>query len=313
VSRGARSVAPIVPPFLQGGERLAVVAASGVLHRGRLAGGVAWLRSRGYGVSVSANAGLRHGYLAGADARRARALNDAIGDRGAGALMFARGGYGMTRILPDLHLSALRRHPRLLMGYSDVTALFMALQSPGPYLCMYGPVVSELSDPGNFREASLRHALEGRPEAFNLEYARRDVVRAGRGAGLVIGGCLSLLVSLLGTPWDRSYDGCILFFEDVAEEPYRIDRMLTQLRNAGKLARLRGMIIGSLTRCLPAPGKSSLTVRQVIEEVTSGSTYPIVWNIKAGHLRRRIVLPLGAHATLDTSRRSLRYRLNGSR
>jgi muramoyltetrapeptide carboxypeptidase len=139
------------------------------------------------------------------------------------------------------------------------------------------------------------------------------VTRGGRGTGLVIGGCLSLLVSLLGTPWDVPYDECILFWEDIGEAPYRIDRMLTQLRNAGKLDRLRGMLIGSTTDCAPAPGRPSLSLQQVVEEVTAGSRYPIVWNVKAGHLKHRIVLPLGARATIDTAKRTLTYQVKGRR
>ena len=303
---------PIVPPFLQPGDPIAVVAASGVLDRRRLAAGVARLRSLGHPVRVARGATARHGYLAGTDVRRARALNAAIRDRGARAILFARGGYGMSRILPRLDLAALRRRPRLLMGYSDVTALFMALQGAGPYLCLYGPVVTELGEDDSVRRASLMAALRGGPAGFTVGFTRRDVTRTGRGTGIVIGGCLSLLVSLLGTPWDVSYDECILFWEDVGEAPYRIDRMLTQLRNAGKLDRLRGMLIGSTTGCVPLRGKPSLTLRQVVREVTAGARYPIVWNVKAGHLKHRIVLPLGARATIDTSRGTLTYHVAGA-
>ena len=309
--RARGRVRAIVPPFLQPGDWVRVAAPSSVLDRRRLAAGAAWLRGRGFRLRLPENAGSRHGYFAGKDGQRARGLNAAIHDREARGILFARGGYGMTRILPSLDLAALRRRPRLLMGFSDITALFVALQRSGPYLCLYGPVVSELADPGVVDAPNMDAALRGEPGAFTIPFHRGDVMKPGRGAGQVIGGCLSILVSLLGTPWDCSYDGCILFWEDIGEEPYRIDRMLTQLRNAGKLDRLAGMLIGSLTGCDAPAGKPSLSVRQAVAEVTAAGRYPVIWNIKAGHLRERIVLPLGAAAQLDTKRGDAVVRLPG--
>jgi muramoyltetrapeptide carboxypeptidase LdcA involved in peptidoglycan recycling len=181
----------------------------------------------------------------------------------------------------------------------------MALQISGPYRVHYGPSVADLGDPKGFDATSLWDALYGAPGAYNLSFKASDVLRHGRGSGPLIGGCLSLLVSLLGTPYDPDYAGTILFWEDVGEPPYRIDRMLTQLRNAGKLDRLRGMLVGSLAGCEPLKGKPSLSLRQILLDRVAPFAFPVVWNVRAGHIPGKITLPLGAPATLSTSRRAL--------
>lgn len=279
------------------------------MDRARLRRGLEYLRTRGHEPIVAPHVLGRHGYLAGSDEDRAGDLNDVISVDDSPAILFARGGYGLTRILDRIDLDGLRRRPRLLLGFSDMTALFMALQRPGPYVVHYGPNVSELGEPGAFDEATLWNTLYGRGDAIRIPFRSRDVLKPGRGRGRLIGGCLSLLVSLLGTRHDPDYDGAILFWEDIGEEPYRIDRMLTHLRNAGKLDRLRGMVIGSLTGCRPLRGRPSLTLPQVLHEVAGWGAYPIVWNLRAGHIRGKLTLPLGASASLNTARGTLTIRV----
>ncbi len=176
-------------------------------------------------------------------------------------------------------------------------------------MVLYGPLVTELGDPASFDERSLWSSLYGHPSSGRVTFGKRDVLRAGRGSGRVIGGCLSLLVSLLGTRFDPDYGEAILFWEEIGEEPYRLDRMLTQLRNAGKFDRLRGMIIGSLTRCDAPPGKTSLRVPEILHDLTREASFPIVRNVRAGHIARKITLPLGVEGTLDTVRGCLTLRL----
>jgi len=306
--RGTRPVA-VVPSPLSPGEPVHVVAPSGVIDRRRLEAGIAYLAAHGHRAMRAGNLLSRHGYLSGTDEERADRLNEAISSPDAAPILFARGGYGLTRLLDRLDLAALRRRPRLLLGYSDATALFMALQRRGPYPVLYGPLVTELGDPSAFDERTLWGRLYGTEREPVVRFRGSDVLRGGRGTGRVIGGCLSLLVSLLGTRFDHDYRGAILFWEEIGEEPFRLDRMLTQLRNAGKLDHLSGMVIGSLTGCRAAPGKPSLRVREIIGEIASGTTFPIVWNIRAGHVARKVTLPLGVAGTLDTARGSLTVRM----
>lgn len=290
----------VVPRFLAPGDAVTVVAPSGVVNRQRLGKGVDWLRDQGYRPVLAPHVHARHGYLAGKDALRAADLNQILSSDPSPAILFARGGYGLTRILDSLDLDELRRRPRLMMGYSDVTALFMALQRRGPYAVLYGPTVSELGESEAFDSPSLLNALRGDPAAFAFSFPQRDVLRPGRGLARVIGGCLSLLVALLGTAHDPDYNGAILFWEEIAEPPYRIDRMLTQLRNAGKFDRLEGMIVGSLTDCAPAPGRPTLQVKEVLMELAREAKFPIVGNLRAGHVARKLTLPLGMTASLNT-------------
>lgn len=297
----------VIPPFLKPGDPVLVLAPSGQVDRRRLRAGLEYLRRRGHRTTLAPHALERHGYFAGRDERRAADFNDALAAGSPRAIFFARGGYGLTRILERLDLDELRRRPRLLLGFSDVTALFMALQCKGPYVAFYGPMVSELGDPAAFDEGSLWATLYGEPSGFRVPFKATQVLRPGRGAGRVIGGCLSLLVSLLGTPHDPDYRDAILFWEDVGEPPYRIDRMLTQLRNAGKFDRLRGMIVGELNGCDPEAGRPSLGVRQIVRELAQLASFPIVWKIRAGHVPGKLTLPLGLPASLDTSQRTLAF------
>ena len=299
---------PIVPPFLKPGEAIAVVGPSGPVDRARLKAGIAYLERKGHPVVVDPSVFKRGGYLAGDDAVRAAGVNGAIRGKRVGAILFARGGYGLTRILDVLDLGGLRRRPKTLLGYSDATALFMALQRRSPYLVNYGPVVSELGRRGSFDEATFWSALYGRGPAWKIGFDRKAVVRHGRGTGLLMGGCLTLLVNLLGTPHDPDYRGSILFWEEIGEEPYRIDRMLTQLRNAGKFDALQGMIVGSVTGCTPRKGSASASVGKIIEEVAAAVSFPVVRGLKAGHVGKKITLPLGVRGVLDTKRGVLSLR-----
>lgn len=294
--RSARGVLPVLAP----GERVAVLGPSGVVDPARLASGLAYLRAKGHHAVPAGHLLARHGYLAGDDDARAADLNAFIAAREPRSALFARGGYGLTRILDRLDLAALRRRPRLLVGYSDVTALFMALQTRGPYPALYGPMVSELGDPAAFDEASFWSALYGLPASRELRFEPEDVVRQGKGAGVVIGGCLSVLVSLLGTRHDPDYRGSILFWEEIREEPYRIDRMLTQLYLSGILARASALVFGELPRCDEAGG--STTAREVVEELTSGFRGPILYGLPSGHTQGpTLTLPFGVRARVLTA------------
>lgn len=295
----------IIPPCLHPTDPVAIVAPSGVVDKVRLRHGLTYLRRHGHSTVLAHGLLSRCGYLAGTDDHRAHAFNEIIAEARTKAILFARGGYGMGRILDRLDLRQLRRRPRLLVGYSDLTALFLALQRDGPYVVHYGPVVSELGDARAFDEGSFWASLYGDPRRFSLRLKSNDVLKPGRGVGRLIGGCLSLMVSLLGTRHDPDYDGAILFWEEVSEAPYRIDRMLTQLKNAGKLNRLRGMIVGSLSGCLQEPGKPSLTIRRILHDLCREASFPIVWNVPAGHVAHKITLPMGLPAVLDTAARSL--------
>jgi muramoyltetrapeptide carboxypeptidase len=288
---------------LRKGDTVSVVAPAGPLERDRIGSGLKVLEAMGHPVRRGASLMARHGFLAGDDRQRAADLNRAIRTKDP-AIFFARGGWGTARLLDRLDLHQLKRRPRVLLGFSDLTTLFMALQRPGHgYPVRYGPSVSELGEPHAYHRGSLESALylTGNPMEYRL--GASGILRSGRGEGLLIGGCLTLLVGLLGTPYDISWDGALLFWEEVNEPPYAIDRMLTQLRLAGKLKNLAGMVVGKLVGCKPRGMTRGLPLREIILDATAGTRYPIVTGIPAGHYRPKKTILLGVPGRIDSGSR----------
>jgi muramoyltetrapeptide carboxypeptidase len=294
-------VRPFLPPALGPGDRIGIAAPGGPIRAAAVDLGMAYLAGRGYSPVPAPHLRSRHGYLAGTDLERQRDLNSFLADGDLKAIWFARGGYGCARIVADLDLSPLRRRPKALIGYSDITVLHAAAQRALGLVTFHGPLVSELGDPAAFSETSLWRALSSGPGPLEYELDPGSVLRAGRGEGPLVGGCLSLLVSLVGTPYEPPTDGAILFWEDVNEEPFRIDRMLGQLRLAGRLARLRGMLVGRPVGCRSKEPGNDLPLAEILERHLEGTDYPVVLNVEAGHCPGKITLPLGRLARLDTT------------
>jgi muramoyltetrapeptide carboxypeptidase len=261
------------------------------------------LRGAGYRVRAATNATSEYGYLAGPDSVRAAALNEAIADPEARAVLAVRGGYGILRILDRIDFTPLRQRPKVLLGYSDFTALLLAAHACTGIVGFHGPMPAvEMAGPdADFALAWLDRALAPEPLGpLPLEPATA-VVRPGTGSGPLLGGCLSLLAHLAGTPYLPSLDGAVLFWEEVGEPPYRIDRMLTQLRLAGHLSKLSAMIVGGLTDCGPHRPGASLTIEQILRDVLDGTDYPVVLGLPVGHIPRPITVPLGVRARVEAS------------
>ena len=292
--------APLRPPALRPGDRIGITAPAGPVREEALRRGMEYLRARGYVPVPGENLMARHGYLAGDDARRLADLNRLLADESVRAVWSARGGYGSARIVEQVDLRPLRRRPKVLIGYSDVTVLHAAAYRTLRLPTFYGPNVSDLGDLASFDEPSLWHALEGTDSTFEPPLSAATVMRAGAAGGVLLGGCLSLLVSLIGTPFQVPTDGAILFWEEVGEEPYRIDRMLGQLRQAGCLARIRGMIVGQTAGCRAKDPLNDLPLEEILERHLRGRRMPVVLGVPAGHGAGKITLPLGRRVRLET-------------
>ena len=292
--------------LLRPGDRIAVVAPAGPAPLEELERGIAFLEKRGYVVARGAHLSGRRAYLAGTDAERAADLNAAIRDPRVRLVWCARGGYGTPRLLDRVDTRALRRDPKPLLGYSDATALHEVWRRAGAPI-LYGPHVVELADRRAWDPRSLEAALHGR--AIAVPIARRGVVREGRAAGPLLGGCLSLLVGLAGTPYEPPIDGAILFWEDLNEQPFRIDRMLTHLKNAGWLSRLSGMVVGRLRGCRAQDPRLDRSIRDILLDRLEGTRYPVAIDLPAGHVPGKWTLPLGGTARLDT--RAFRLTISG--
>ncbi|MBI3080642.1 MAG: LD-carboxypeptidase [candidate division NC10 bacterium] len=287
-----------IPQRLRPGDTLGVVAPSGPPERGPLKRGLRALERLGpFTLRLAPNLDARWGYLAGRDAERAAGIMAMVTDPGVRGIMCARGGYGAGRLLEHLDFSAFRRHPKVFVGSSDVTILLLALLQRAGLVVFHGPMVAP--DFGLLRSRRTRESVR----ALLLHPGRRHSFSAagrwwgGPGPtplrGPLTGGNLTLVAASLGTRDEIRTAGRVLFLEDVNEEPYRVDRMLWQLRAAGKLRGLRGLLYGEFTRCRSVPGRPSRPLAEVLEEYAAAANTPCFGPIPAGHRRDNVVLPLG--------------------
>ncbi len=324
-ARRATSRAFIQPCRLRSGDTIAIVAPAGPAPIARLQQGIATLERLGFDVRLGAGVLSQEKYLAGPDDRRALDLVSLWARRDVAAVFCARGGYGAARIVDALTPAFLKRHPKVFCGFSDITTLHAACARAG-LVSFYGPMVAwdlahgatrpprskraavrlatatGVSRSGGFDEASFRAMLMDGVSDFVIAPAAAEPLVRGRATGRLLGGCLSLLVATLGTPEELDTRGSILVLEDEKEPPYRIDRMLTQLRRAGKFEGVKGIVLGDFPECHPAPGAGYALV-DVLRDRLSDVGVPVAWRFPIGHtLQPNVTLPLGVKATLDAGR-----------
>ena len=282
------------PPAYAAPKTIRVVAPAGPVAVDDLERGVEILGRRGFTARISPHAQERHGYLAGADESRLSDLQAALDDPDVDVVCFARGGYGTTRLLPLLSREGLARHPKILAGFSDATALLAWAQDVPGVRRLYAPSVQELAREGVCEMDSLWAALEGRDVQIPAEGNPDEAA----GPFPVAGGCLTLLSVSVGTPWEPDVSGCWLFLEDVGEPLYRIDRMMTHLQQAGWFGRAAGLLLGGFTGMGEgeSPSQAAQRARQLL-----GSHKPLLTGLPVGHLKGKRALPLGCPATWDGS------------
>jgi muramoyltetrapeptide carboxypeptidase len=299
-----------LPPPLAEGARVALVAPAGPLRGSReLDVAIANARSLGWEPTAGASVLAREGYLAGGDAERVRDLNAALTDDTVDAIWCVRGGYGMMRLLPRVDFHALARRPRAIIGYSDVTALHAAASTRCELVSYHGPTAREtLSD---FSRESLVRAVVARRDPCGAATGARTI-RSGVVEGRLVGGNLSILAALAGTPYAPDYRGAILVLEDVGEPAYRVDRMLTQLALAGSLGRIAGLVAGHFTEATPGHELASETLDALLREVADSAGVPAIAGAPIGHVGEQWTIPLGAVARLDADARTLHVDLPGA-
>jgi len=290
-------------PTIGAGARVALIAPGGPLkgeddlqRAEDNARALGWEPRRGSHVRAC------DGYLAGNDGDRLADLNAALTDDDVDAVWCLRGGYGVMRILNNVDYAALRRRPKPLIGYSDVTALHAAIATRCEVVSYHGPTARAELTP--FAKTSLERALHGEESCGAAITA--SMLHPGRARGRLVGGNLALLSALAGTPYEPNYHDAILIVEDVNEAAYRIDRMLTQLRLAGRLAQCRGIVFGQFTDIPTASDGSTRTVDDVLREVVSALEVPSIGGAPIGHVADQWTVPLGAIAELDAESRTLR-------
>ncbi len=282
------------PPPLKAGQTIGIVAPAAATDAVAVESGVRRLRQAGYRVRVGESVFRRAGYLAGTDRERLDDLLRMFTDPDVRAIVCARGGYGSGRLLPLLEVELDVAEPKILVGYSDLTFVLTYLTQRCDLVAFHGPMVSDLeSKPHALPE--LLSLLGGDRTGWSMSAA--TIIEPGTAEGMLTGGCLSALVAALGTPFEIVTNGKLLFLEDVNEKPFRIDRMLTQLRQAGKLEDVVGVVFGEMPGCSADPNES-VKVTDVIRSQFASSGYPVAVGVPSGHGRGCATLPLGIRARL---------------
>ncbi len=293
---------PIVkPPRLVPGDTIGIVAPASPFSQARFNKGVAVLESMGFRVSFDDDIFIEQGYLAGTDAQRADFINRLFADQEIKAIVCARGGFGAMRVLALLDYEVIKKHPKIFVGYSDISALLSVLDTRCGLVTFHGPMVTTLADAGQETKEALLAALTSDVK-LELAPANGRVIKPGRASGLIGGGNLTTLCHLVGTPFAPSYNGKIVFFEDKGEAAYRIDRMLSQMKLAGCFEGLAGLVLGSFEDC----GEFDEVCR-ITAEMFKDAGIPVLAGFDIGHGKTNITIPLGIEATLDADQQRLVY------
>lgn len=295
-------VVPVIrAPRLRPGDRIACVAPSSPVDRDRCLRGAAELEGLGFVPVLDPRAFARHGYVAGTPALRAACLADALRSPDIAGIMAVRGGYGSAQLLPHLDATLLRRHPKVFIGYSDTTALLGLFGREG-VVAFHGPMLEGRLErgPEAYDPATLLAAIMSPEPLGRLAPQGLEVFVPGDAHGVLCGGTVTQLAASLGTPWAfRPPEGALLFLEDVGERPYRLDRLFTQLRQAGVFDTVGGIVLGEFPRC-DEPGGVP-TAREVLRALCEGFRGPVLFGFPSGHTSgAALTLPFGVRARVLT-------------
>ncbi|AMB78108.1 MULTISPECIES: S66 peptidase family protein [Pseudomonas] len=298
VSYKAHSAVPALPA----GGVIALIAPAGPAELD-LELATQWMAARGYQLRVLPGVWEKDGYLAGSDAVRLRDLHDAFADESVDAIFCLRGGYGSPRLLAGIDFALLRRNPKPFVGYSDITALHLAITRYAGFVTFHGAMLNAdlLGNKLEPTESGLWQMLSGQqspvlehPPAFAL-----TTLAPGSASGRLLGGNLSMICATIGSAFELDDEGIILFIEDVNEPLYRVDRLLTHLRLAGKLNRLRGVLVGDFA------GVDSVALHRLLQQELGPLGIPVLAGWRSGHCNPNLTLPLGAQVRLDADQQQL--------
>ena len=295
----------VIPPFLKKGDRIGITSPAGFIREEEILPAVERLLDWGFEVRVGDSIGRRDATFGGTDEERAADMQAMLNDPNIKAILCARGGYGVGRILDRLDYAGLKKHPKWIIGFSDITALHLDVFARCRIASLHSKMCNSFPDDWQSADPlvqstilSIRDALTGSP--MNYDVVPHPMNRTGQASGLLIGGNLSVIQHCMGTPSEPDTRGRILFLEDVGEYRYSLDRMLTTLQRAGKFRHLSGLIVGGFTRLkTESPGDEfGKEVVDMILEKVAGSTYPVCFDFPVGHQRNNLALKCGVRYTL---------------
>jgi muramoyltetrapeptide carboxypeptidase len=296
----------IRPPHLRKGNLIALTAPAGAIFNDEsIQKATLAIEAAGFSVLHGDTLKLRHGYLAGTDAQRAAELQQLFENRNVHGIVAMRGGWGCARLLPLLNLHKAAENPKVLSGFSDITTLLLAFQAQTGMVTFHGPVGNSTWE-GFTSTQFLQLTTETGPHTLRvLPGQNHGVLHGGKNTGILLGGNLTVLCALLGTLWQPDFTNAILFLEETEEEPYAIDRLLTQLELAGVLGKLNGIVWGACTKCEAEEPDKSFTLTEVLQQKLGGLGIPVVTGFPFGHVRDKLTLPLGVSCTLDAENGTL--------
>ena len=296
------------PNRLQQGDTVAVIAPSSPPNLENLKRALPFLEELGLKVKMGKHVENVYGYLAGTDDERLEDLHNALRDPEVKGIICAGGGFGAARYAERIDAELMKENPKVLWGYSDITILHTVFGKFADVVTFHGPMLASDVGTDNFQELSRNqfYQLFGPKELhYTEDIAPLHVWHGGVAEGMIVGGNLSLLVNSLGTEYEIDTKGKLLFIEDIDEEPYRVDGLLNQLRQAGKLDDAAGIVVGDFAKAEPKKRKTSLTLDQVLEHYVGRLEKPVVSGFKIGHCEPHFAIPLGVEAKLDADAKTL--------
>ncbi|MFM7544068.1 MAG: LD-carboxypeptidase [Ignavibacteria bacterium] len=307
----------LLPPALKEGSTIGITAPASGVYNGEIQEGIALLKASGYSIVLGNTLTRKYGYLSAPDTERAAEFMEFVERPDIDCILCARGGYGVMRILPMLDFGVIRSNPKIIIGYSDITALLVAITKLSNVITYHGPVASSTFDSFTvdyFKRALCKPVSDDTIQSGTEEFKpitfsdpRMITLTDGVAKGRLTGGNLSMIVATLGTPYEIDTKDSLLFLEDIAEEPYRIDRMLTQLWLAGKLQQCSGIILGQFKNCEAKriPGfEVSFSLQEVLESRITSLGIPAVHGLPIGHVKSKMTIPLGVMAELNAAGKS---------
>lgn len=310
----------IKPPRLQKGDKVGLIApASCAFEPATIREGIETLQNLGFEVKEGKHIGEKYGYLAGSDEHRVADLHEMFADDSVRAIFALRGGYGSMRLLDLIDYELIKSHPKIFVGYSDITSLLLAIHGKTGMVTFHGPVAissfSEYTQNYFWKAVSSTDAIGEvtlpKPDNPLRPTAHLSTIKGGKVRGRLIGGNLTLLTALMGTPYEPDYEGAILFLEETGEEPYDIDRMLTQLLLSKKLDQVKGIIFDLCPDCEPRDYKPAFPVNLSLEEVLRDRlgklNCPVLFGMKVGHEADKPTMPLGITVTLDADKKTFYF------
>ena len=295
----------VKPARLRAGDTVMLTCPGGPINEARLQKAVTNLEALGLVVKIGHHVLAQNGFNAGTDSQRLEDLHAAFRDPSVKAVWPVRGGYGCTRLLPMIDFDLIRANPKLLIGYSDITALLMAFYQRTGLVGVHGPLGS--SDFSDFNVSHLRAVIMEGASQHQINWSEAGTtLLGGKARGPIVGGNLTLLAAMAGTPDGFDAKGKLVFIEDVGEAPYSIDRMLTQLRQSARLDQAKGIILGEFLDCEAEPNDLSLSLLDTLKDRLLGLGLPLVYRMPFGHGELNCSLPIGIQAELDADAGTLR-------